>query len=565
MHSFQKFAIIALTNSAIQYVDFVHTFIFVLFALFVIIFAYFYLCPCLLQLLIRVLLENIGCKKVSGSEILVFLHNHTKDLITNKDFRDGLYGYLSNNQGNAVFEGIGNSVLQLPIFPVKIPGGSEYMAYSDKIYTHESAISKDGFYILDTSILPLDLADKILAKRGRINQLTQDVFDKKYQDAITDYIENPRQDRSAKEIAEGLLQKFKTDGAVFVRCKPVLLGLRSKIPFRMEDGIYKRGNKYLNSCDQWYEGDLLLSLIVDPDYQELGRFLELPEIQSLHFDEIDTDIKKLSDEDIEDLEGGFTDYCGIINGAYDAGWISEAQIRAFHLEFVIRRSSREEDIDEEFPEGKVRNMASLKGHIRDQWKHYPNPYQEKAYIRWKPSRPMDKSSYVQGIYGSKKNRGKYFCQMCRKMFQWRYVEVDSLERNPAFAWKEMYLNLCLNCSKDYMVLRHNDVIWKDFINSIMTVNPLDAGLFEIPIGDNNTIAFTATHLAEIQEIFKTEGWGSAAPKQKAVLGTSVEDEEEQEQIQLPPREAAPSGKKAAAEPTVSMANFNTMGKSFELF
>lgn len=52
------------------------------------------------------------------------------------------------------------------------------MAYSDKIYTHESAISKDGFYILDTSILPLDLADKILAKRGRINQLTQDVFDK---------------------------------------------------------------------------------------------------------------------------------------------------------------------------------------------------------------------------------------------------------------------------------------------------------------------------------------------------------------------------------------------------
>ena len=43
MHSCKKSAIIALTNSAVKYVDFVHTFIFVLFALFVIIFAHFYL------------------------------------------------------------------------------------------------------------------------------------------------------------------------------------------------------------------------------------------------------------------------------------------------------------------------------------------------------------------------------------------------------------------------------------------------------------------------------------------------------------------------------------------
>src|SRR5699024_8724994 len=43
LHSCKKSAIIALTNSAVKYVDFVHTFLFVLFALFVIIFAHFYL------------------------------------------------------------------------------------------------------------------------------------------------------------------------------------------------------------------------------------------------------------------------------------------------------------------------------------------------------------------------------------------------------------------------------------------------------------------------------------------------------------------------------------------
>ena len=81
------------------------------------------------------------------------------------------------------------------------------------------------------------------------------------------------------------------------------------------------------------------SLIVDQNYQELGRFLDLPEIQWLHFDEIDTDIKKLSDDDIEDLEGGFIDYCGIIVGAYKAGWITDDQIATYGLEFAVGQSS----------------------------------------------------------------------------------------------------------------------------------------------------------------------------------------------------------------------------------
>ena len=468
------------------------------------------------------LLESIGCKKVGGSEIRAFLCNHTKDLITNQDFRDGLYRYLSNNQGSVAFEGIGDNVLQLPVFPVKMPGGTEYMAFSDQIYTHESAISRDDIYILDTSIMPLDLADRILEKRGRINRLTQDVFDKKYQDALTAYIENDQQKRSAKEIAEGLLQKFKTDGAAFARCKPVLMGLRSEIPLRMEDGTYKRGNKYRNSCGQWYAGELMRSLIVDQNYQELGRFLDLPEIQWLHFDEIDTDIKKLSDDDIEDLEGGFIDYCGIIVGAYKAGWITDDQIATYGLEFAVGQSSGEEDVYEEFPQEKVRNMDALRRHIKQQWENQRNPYIKKTYIQWKPLYAVDKPTYVLNMYTSANNRNKCFCQMCRKMIQVRYVERNSLERCPVYEWKEMYLNLCLNCSKDYMVLRHNGVIWRNFINSIMAVNPLDAGLFEIPIGDNNTIAFTATHLAEIQEIFKTEGWGINAPKRKA----DMEDEEE---------------------------------------
>ncbi len=52
------------------------------------------------------------------------------------------------------------------------------------------------------------------------------------------------------------------------------------------------------------------------------------------------------------------------------------------------------------------------------------------------------------------------------------------------------------------------------------------------IGGDETITFTATHLAEIQEIFKNQGWGAKAPKRKPVLGNSVDNEVEQEQYEL---------------------------------
>ena len=66
-----------------------------------------------------------------------------------------------------------------------------------------------------------------------------------------------------------------------------------------------------------------------------------------------------------------------------------------------------------------------------------------------------------------------------------------------------YLSLCLNCSKDYVYLRNNPTVWKNFIAEILSVDITNQSTIEIEIADR-TIAFTATHLAEIQEIFRLE-------------------------------------------------------------
>ena len=156
-----------------------------------------------------------------------------------------------------------------------------------------------------------------------------------------------------------------------------------------------------------------------------------------------------------------------------------------------------------------------------------NPYVEKQYIQWKPKYALDKKNYAYSMYQSMFSENRCFCQMCRQKVHKKYIERNDIEKAPAYAWNQMYLNLCLTCSKDYISMRYNDIVWGEFINAIMAVKPSTAGKFEVPIG-NSTITFTATHIAEVQEILKTQGWGKKAPKRVPKLGKSIEDQTEAE-------------------------------------
>lgn len=469
------------------------------------------------------LLEAIGCEKVKGDEILDCLKNTIADFIMDQGFREGLYAYLSNNQGNIIFEGVGHKVLTLPIFPVKTERGTEYISYSPNIFTHNTDISRDDYYILNTAVMSLKTADAILSGYGRINELTQEVFDAKYQKTLTDYIENKQQQHSAKQIAYYVYSEFIHNKRAFYKCKAVLYGLKPQIPFPMADGSYKLGNKFLNSREQWYAGPLIQSLVIDSKYNELARFLGMGEIEHIHYDEIDLEIDDIIDDDIEDLECDFINFYEIIRNLIDDGLISDEQIEKYHLEFGVGGEDDDEDPYEEFPEKPVKDIKRLRKHIRDKWTNNRNPYIERTYIQWKPKYPLTKSEYTLSMYKSIYNEKKCFCQMCRRVFPTRYIERNDIERNPVYAWDQMYLNLCLNCSKDYILLRYNDVIWQQFIDNIMAADIRSEGSIDVPIG-TGSITFTATHLAEVQEIFRNEGWGDSAPRRIPTKGSSIEDE-----------------------------------------
>ena len=193
------------------------------------------------------------------------------------------------------------------------------------------------------------------------------------------------------------------------------------------------------------------------------------------------------------------------------------------MEFGVGGEDDDEDPYEEFPEKPVKDIKRLRKHIRDKWTNNRNPYIERTYIQWKPKYPLTKSEYTLSMYKSIYNEKKCFCQMCRRVFPTRYIERNDIERNPVYAWDQMYLNLCLNCSKDYILLRYNDVIWQQFIDNIMAADIRSEGSIDVPIG-TGSITFTATHLAEVQEIFRNEGWGDSAPRRIPTKGSSIEDE-----------------------------------------
>ncbi len=469
------------------------------------------------------LLEAIGCRKANENEILSFLEKKTVLHIFNKEFRDGLYAYLSNNQGNFAFAINKSAAFLLPIFPVRMKETTKYITFSSSIYAHKNAISTDDYYVLNTSIMSLELADKILSGKRRINELTQEVLDAKYQKALREYIEDPLRKHTAKQIAGFVLNEFRDNFDAFRKCKPTLIGLMPRIPFQMSNGLFKNGKKFLNSRNQWYAGTLIQTMVVHEKYKDLAKFLECKEVETIHFDDIDFMIEDILDDDIEDLQCDFVNFYEIIINLINKGFISDEQIEKYHLEFGVG-NKKDNDPFEEFPDRAVSNISKLKKHIKEIWKSRPNPYIEKQYIQWKPKYTLSKKEYTQNMYGSYFNENKCFCQMCRKRTPLLYIERNDIEKNPAYAWEQMYLSLCLNCSKDYKLLRNNNIIWKQFVNCIMNVNVLADSAFEIPIG-GKTVTFTATHLAEIQEIFKNEGWGDRAPRRKPIIGKSIDNEE----------------------------------------
>ena len=80
--------------------------------------------------------------------------------------------------------------------------------------------------------------------------------------------------------------------------------------------------------------------------------------------------------------------------------------------------------------------------------------------------------------------------------------MNNIVKNPKYYWPQLRISLCLECSKKFEFLRSSDIYQERFIDAIKKAQPFSVSSLRVPIG-SETIQFTQTHLAEIQEILKS--------------------------------------------------------------
>ena len=455
------------------------------------------------------ILKLLGCKQAEIKEVFICINEIIKQTNYSIDFIKSVYSYLSNDDISKS-ESI-TFIKNLPIFPVKIDEGIKFIPFNDNIYFADSGISHKDYYILDTSILSYEIFCKITGNKLHINKLTQEVLDKKYADSLITLIKGEESD---KKIARDLLREYQFNRDSLKKCKYTLLGIKAEIPMKMVDGSYKRKPKFINKDKNYFDGNFLASLCIDEDYEGFAKFLEIHDLSRISYEDIPTNIAKITSDDIEDLRACFSSekYVELIKGLIKKELVPEELILKYGLEYGPIKENL--NFDEDFPLSDVKNREKTLQKIRTDWTHGKNPYEMRQYINWVPKFANNlKHEYLYNMYGSE-DEGYCFCQLCKRKISTRYTEANEIEKEPAFAWKQMYVLLCLECSKDYKAYRNDDKIWYDFVSDIMNVTFPSCGLFDISLGDIK-IRFTAVHITEIQEILKCEGWPNELPKRKS--------------------------------------------------
>ena len=224
------------------------------------------------------------------------------------------------------------------------------------------------------------------------------------------------------------------------------------------------------------------------------------------------EIVNLTAEDIEDLHDDEIAYGNtIIQHFLDLGRISPELIQEYDL-VGFKKTSYSDYTEGDFPDEPIRNYSSLQDYVS---KQCANP---REIIKATVSRQIDKvvipgegeqlvdsgniRSYTIDRYTVADNTNACFCQMCLSVKDRDYIEVNNIVKNPKYYWPQLRISLCLECSKKFEFLRSSDIYQKRFIDAIKSAELFSVRSLRIPIG-SESIQFTQTHLAEIQEILKS--------------------------------------------------------------
>lgn len=454
---------------------------------------------------INAVFNALACQDAPFARVFPLLQRYAESFIENEDFRNCLYEYLQGMPDDFRV-----MLLDLKIIPVYgITDGTQYISWvDDGIFVKKDTYTSDkSYWVLNETLLSKAMCEKMLGVN--INEMNSEWEKSRYQRALQKII----RENNIPKIYKYLVTEFATGALQRNECLGILLQFKEVIPLKNELSEIKNTELFL--CDQpsgYFAVDMLQRIIVHKECAGLAEYIKCRNLAGIDYDDIDYD-ENLTADDIEALQDDYFAHSEeILRGFYRDGYLSDELLAEYHLEYLGMGRPDKPYTEYSFPEKPVRNRAQLIKHIKDELK---NPVMiftakvKRSILKGRRSNGVtfeldgnEARDKTLGIYTPEGAKKEAFCQMCLRCKDYAYMEVNSLELKPKYYFPQTRIALCLECSKRFKALRKNDSVREKYLKAIRNANISNEGKAEIPIAKEAKLTFTATHLAEVQELLK---------------------------------------------------------------
>lgn len=451
-------------------------------------------------------LNALMCRNAAPKKVLTLLERYSRTWIAQEEYRSLLYEYL---QG--ISQEFQARLQKMPIIPVygRSEGKTVFISWErNTIFVKKNAkISNADYFVLNESFLPKASCERFLGVN--INEVTRDWERSRYNDNLVELLRG----RDVERIYEALLREYQSGRLEQNGSWGVLLEHRERVPLKnLMDDIVDTDLFWSNLKEDYFQVEMLLSLIVHPECRELAQKLRYEELKYIRYENLEID-EALTEDDVEALTDSYFQYSDeLLHGCYRDGYLSRDLLEEHNLQYIGVTVSEGEMEHYTFPGEPVLNPKRLKIFIENQMRDRGKIVSVKCTRMVQKIQNKNGKTYdiperetrdkTMERYEPEGRRDLCFCQMCKKVKSKAKIEVNRLEPEPLLYFHQMHVALCLECSVDFKAFRQNPEIEQRFLSTIRSESTANRPMIAVQLYKDRTITFTGTHLAEIQEILR---------------------------------------------------------------
>lgn len=449
-------------------------------------------------------LNAFGCEFVDFNSVLPIIVKCAEEHIHDENFRTKLYEYLQTTPIEYC-----KQLRQYDIIPVfgKKTGDTQYVQWKDdSIFVKKDvSVSSSDYYVLNEKLLSKSACERIFDVN--INEMNAEWersrYNKRLQQTISSSDIGATYHYLIGEYKSGALERNASLG--------VLLASREAIPLKNQlDEIV---DTELFLCDQptgYFPVQMIQQITVHDECAGFAEFMKCNDLSDIHYENIDY-CETLTADDVETLKDEyFVNSEEILRGFYRDGYLPEVLLSDYELDYLTIDRNIEYGEVYNFPENPAGDRSLMRAHVNKQWENPVKIVSVKVETSVKKGQKNNGDTFDLGIndaregalkiYAPEGKHGLCFCQMCCHVKSHKFIEVNNIELQSSYYFPQLRISLCLECSKRFESLRGNTAIRNGYIEAIKNALILNQGKVDIAIGKEETITFTAKHLAEIQEI-----------------------------------------------------------------